>query len=181
MTWFTEDPFWPLVLAACAAIIILLMMFASGRWSLWKPVAVVVVLALLLALVEHLIVTDRELIESQINLATQAALRHDVSAIESLVDPQAVQLRRQIRSELAQVRIEQLRITHQVVQVDLATNPPTAIADMIVRLSVREGKGGSEDVPPVAVKVQFRKGTGGWLVSDAEFQDLRSALGGKHH
>ncbi|HEY5312906.1 MAG TPA: hypothetical protein VIK18_10325 [Pirellulales bacterium] len=179
MTWLTEDPFWALALAACALLIIVLLMFATGRWALWKPAAAVVLLAIALIVIEKLVVTDRERIELVIDRAVQAAKRNDVPAIEALIEPQANQLRRQVRSELAHARIEQLRVTHEVVCVQSDAVPPAAEADLIVRLSVQQGHGPIEDAPPVALKVQFSKASGGWLVSAAQIDDLRSALGHK--
>jgi low affinity Fe/Cu permease len=177
MTWLTEDPFWPLAVAASALVIILIVMFATGRWALWKPAAGVIVLVLLVALIERLVVTDRERIELVMDRAVQAALRHDVPAIEALIEPQAKELRRQIRMELARGEIEQLRITHEVVRVNHATTPPSATADLIVRLAVRAPRVGIEDLPPIAVKIQLQKHPSGWLVSGAEAEDLRTALG----
>jgi hypothetical protein len=181
MTWLTEDPFWAVALAACALLVILLIMFATGHWGLWKPAAGVVLLALVLVVVERLVVTDRERIEVVIDRAVQAALRNDMPEIEALIEPQANQLRRQIRSELAHARIVQLRVTHEVVRVDSKSTPPTAEADLIVRLSSQQGHGPIEDAPPIALKVQFSKASGAWLVSAAEIDDFRSALGHKPH
>ncbi|HEX3657800.1 MAG TPA: hypothetical protein VHY91_20815 [Pirellulales bacterium] len=181
MTWLTEDPFWAVALAACALLVILLIMFATGHWALWKPAAGVVLLALAVVVVERLVVTDREQVELVIDQAVQAALHNDMPGIEALIEPQANQLRRQIRSELAHARITQLRVTHEVVRVDHNTVPPTAEADLIVRLSAQQGRGPIEDAPPIALKVQFSKSTGAWLVRAAEIDDFRSALGHKPH
>jgi low affinity Fe/Cu permease len=181
MSWLTEDPFWPLALAACTLVIMLIIMFATGRWALWKPAAAVVLLTIAVALIERLVVTDRERIEAVMDRAVQAALDHDLPAIETLIEPQATALRRRIQAELARGTIEQLRITHEVVHVNHATTPNSATADLIIRLSVREGRGPSQDLPPVAVKVELKKNPGGWLVSAADADDLRSALGAKAH
>lgn len=179
MSWLTEDAFWPLALAACAVLVILLVMFAGGRWAVWKPAAAVVLLALLLAAVERLVVTDRERIELLIERGVQAAQRNDVPALESLVDPRAAQLRREIRGEMARIHIEQVRVTHQAISVDARHIPPDANAELIVRMSLRQGRGPVEDIPPVGLRVHFIKGAGGWLISAAQVEDLQQVLGGK--
>jgi len=83
---------------------------------------------LLLVLVERIVVTEREQVETTLQQLMANIEAGDVPAVLSLIDPQAAKMRSDIEILMPQADIESTGATAVRVEVDSDAKPPTAVS-----------------------------------------------------
>jgi len=170
MSPLTEDP--TLLIAAGVLIEALLAvaLVKSGRTVL---IAVMVgVLAIVLAgvIVERLIVTPREEVETTLYTAAREVEQNDVQGVLSHVDPAAADLRANVRSWLPKIRVREVAIRSLRIEVNRHKNPPTARADFVGRVHGDFHETGFDQTTVLRqFTVEFRKQGDRWLMTS--YQD----------
>ncbi|MFV2065629.1 MAG: hypothetical protein ACC645_01515 [Pirellulales bacterium] len=145
MTWLVEDPL-PIVLAGIAAeVVLLVILFQTGRGLVMLGMLGVLMVTGLLLAIEWLVVTDRERVEGALYGIASALERHDTEGVLSRIASDATELRGEIEARLARHQIAEARIGgHAEVTFNRLTNPPSATARFFARFKLR---GGGGDLP----------------------------------
>jgi hypothetical protein len=126
-----------------------------------------------LLLADFLVETDREHLRALFPRLARAAEKQDVATIMAALDPDLRPFRDEAAQVLKQVRPTEVVITRNDVTVDPATNPPQAVADMIVRVTGNVIDKGTPSTVLVGMKVLLHKKGGRWLVQDAEAEQAK--------
>ncbi|MBN1910681.1 MAG: hypothetical protein JW818_13125 [Pirellulales bacterium] len=172
MTTLLENPIPILVAGVVVEIILAIPFFTTRRakWLFWM--GGVLVLTLLLLLVEHLVVTPREEVETTLNdLATAIEWKTDdldakKQKILGFLAPSAKKLRRNAEYNLGQYTITGAWMRDLEVSVNDLTSPPTAKVEFIGMItgSTKSGEFPFNSVP-VRFKAELHKINGRWLVA----------------
>jgi hypothetical protein len=128
VTWFTEDPTTLLIICGVAILVLLGFFFKSGRGVLLLAIGGVVLLMALALLVDALVATDREAVESVIYKCAAAAEANQMNEIRDQIAPAANAVRREADRWIGQARLTSVYITAMRVEVNRQANPPTAQA-----------------------------------------------------
>lgn len=161
MTWLYENP-WPAIVGGAIAELILIgMLFASGRLRLVVWMAVVAAIAGGLVLFEHYTVTDREQIELNLREIAAALERGDVSTVVEHISPAAERTIGRARFAALQGATE-VRINNDLeIKVYYDEDPLRAEAwGTVTAVGSRVYRG----AVPVQVEVALRKVEGKWLI-----------------
>jgi|694.fasta_scaffold09943_10 hypothetical protein len=150
---------------------------AVGAWVAWSRLQArwLLVVAGLLACgavgcfaADWLVVTDREQLLDLFPRLARAAERQEVETLVAALDPDLRKLRAEVETVLRQVRPTEVTITDLDVAVDRGRQPPTAQADMIVRVTGNVIDRSTPGTALVKVIVWLHRKDGRWLVRDAE-------------
>ena len=168
MTWLLEDPLPIIFLGILIEALLLGLLVQTGRRSVIVAMVGVLILFTGLLVVEQLIVTDAESVESTLGVIAHDLKRNDVNLILSHISPSAPEIRARAASRLDQVVIRRAEIKGRPeIRVDELGRDKTAVADFtgLVAGDVRSGI-----VPDFhALRkfvVHFRKEDGRWKVID---------------
>lgn len=149
----------------------------SGNGSLLAAALAAIVLAVGIGVADRLVETDRELLLALFPRLAEAAARQDVDTILKSVDSTIRPLREEAEQAIRQVRPTAVAITRLDVEVESSTQPPTAMAVLIVRLTGDVVERGSSGTILVGLRVQLHKPGDRWLIRDAQAEEVRTTLG----
>jgi hypothetical protein len=149
----------------------------SGNGSLLAATLVAITIAAGIAAADRLVETDREVLLALFPRLAEAASRQDVDTILEAVDPTIRPLREEAEQAIRQARPTAVTITRLDVEVERSTQPPTATAVLIVRLTGDVIERGASGTILVGLRVQLHKPGDRWLIRDAQAEELRTTLG----
>ena len=118
MSWLFEDPTTLIVAGLLIEGLLAVALVKSGRALLIAAMAGVLILVGLGVLVERLVVTDREQIETTLNEVCTALEANEVPGVLSHIDPAATGMRSRVQSDLSSAHITEVRLFDLEIQVD---------------------------------------------------------------
>jgi hypothetical protein len=174
MVIFLESP-WPILFVGIAVEAVLGMaLMHTGRGKFFIAMIGVAVLVVIGLVVERLVVTDREVVESTLDAAVVAVKRNDLNGLLDCIAPTAKEPRELSRWVLSRCEVEDVRISDLQIKVNRLTSPPTAKAEFV---AVGKGKDRLAEFPYQAVAqrvvVQLRLQDGRWLVTGYELPEFK--------
>ncbi|HEV3340328.1 MAG TPA: hypothetical protein VG125_08220 [Pirellulales bacterium] len=173
MSWLFEDPTTLIVAGALIEVLLAVALVKSGRAVLALPMIGVLALVGLGVLVERLVVTDGERVETALNGVCRALMANDVEDVLSYIDPEAGGIRSHVRSALPSAHITDARLYDLMIHVNDNTNPPSAQADFTGRVKGRFQ--GSEGLVLHKFTVDLRQEGERWLITG--YEDHGSLVG----
>ena len=171
MSWFTENPMPPIVLAIVVEAILVVALAKTGRRSyLWAMLATAA-LAGAAVVIERLIVTPREEVVGALEEIRAIVEANDRGALLDRIDRGAVALRNRVQTDLSQLTVTEAKINDLRVLVN--PDGQAAQADFIGVVHLR---GGGTIVLRNNVALRFDVGRrkrpedGRWVVTGAEYR-----------
>ena len=126
MAIFFENPLPIVAVGAVLATVCGLAFLARRTLVSLLLLAGVVLLTLLLVLLEQLVVTERELVEAALYQLMDDIESGEVSAVLASIDSGAAKMRADVEKLMPEARIEDTGATAVRIEVDEASEPPTA-------------------------------------------------------
>ena len=105
---------------------------------------------------------------TRLSLASRYSPGQEADSLVAALDPDLRKLRAEVETVLRQVRPTEVTITDLDVAVDRGRQPPTAQADMVVRVTGNVIDRSAPGTALVKVIVWLHRKDGRWLVRDAE-------------
>ena len=177
MKWLFEDPTLLLVLLVVGEGLFAVALVKSGRMIVlaWMALLLVVVLAGLL--VERLVVTQAEEVETTLDEICGALEANDLAGVLAMVSPQSHQIRGQLQTLLPRLDISEAHVGGDLaIRVNRLTSPPSATADFTGRVKAAMP---SEGLSPGnyirRFTVHFQREGDAWLITDYTQSDPRGA------
>jgi len=167
MTLFTEEPTTALMLGGFALFILLIALWRTGRGVLLYVMLGVIILTGGLVLLERLVVTEYERVESTIELAATAIEANDVEGVLAQLASDATTLRNHVARRMFSVKIERAKFVDLNVTFNRLTNPPTATADFLANLKGTQS--GVQFTFPSRLTVVLIEEEGRWVVTSYKF------------
>jgi hypothetical protein len=163
--------------AGAALVLIALILWINGgfRSALITAVslAILTVILLIISLRVH---TDREQIVDVLDQVAAAVQQNDVPKVLSYIHPSAMPSVVRAKEELSRFKFTEARVTGiKSIQVDRRTNPPSAIAEFNVAVSVTAPSGQPFHIRRF-VRCYFFFQDGRWLVNDYQHFDVSAGF-----
>ena len=172
----TQDSL-PLLIGCLAAAAVCAWLWKMGGQVIWLGLAsVAIVVGIAAATVDHLTITDREELELLLPRLARAVQEKDLSTLLAAIAPEVRPVRRQAEDAVKRIRPSQVVITKLEVEVDVETEPLTAAAELLVRVSGQVADQ-HEGTGIVAATVSLEK-RDRWLVTDCVVRPAEP-LGGR--
>jgi hypothetical protein len=170
VSWLFEDPTTLIVAGLLIEVLLGIALVKSGRGILVLPMIGVLALVGLGVLVERLVVTDRERIETALEGVCRSLTANDVEGVVNHIDPDAASLRSYVRSILPRAHITDARVYDLVIHVNRHASPPIAQANFTGRVKGHfQGDGGGGEGPGLRrLTVDFRQEGENWLITGYE-------------
>ncbi|MEX0802992.1 MAG: hypothetical protein WD688_06710 [Candidatus Binatia bacterium] len=179
MTFLVENP-WPvIVIAAVVEIGLVVALFVTGRGRLLWAVGGVLVVAAALVLLEWLIATDREQVETQIHAAAAGLAENNVQKVVATFSDSAADLHALAESTMRLIEFREVSVDNQSLKivVDDRANPPVAAASFRVHAVVGDRAGNIRRLPHTEeVQLRLQKEPGGWRITGYEGSSGRDVL-----
>ena len=141
MTALVESPWPAIAFGVIAEVILAIVLLRTGRASVLVGMALVALITAGLLVAELAIVTQREEIETVLDLAATRLEANDPPQVLQLVSPRSPR-RGEIESILAHITVRDARITSDVeVRTNRLTSPPSAKAFFIGRVEANDKRG----------------------------------------
>ena len=162
----TQDSL-PLLIGCLAAAAVCAWLWKMGGQVIWLGLAsVAIVVGIAAATIDHLTVTDREELELLLPRLARAVQEKDHSTLLAAIAPEVRPVQQQAEDAVKRIRPSQVVITKLEVVVDKETEPLTATAELLVRVSGQvadqhEGTG-------IAAATVSREKRNRWLITDCE-------------
>jgi hypothetical protein len=173
MAIFLESP-WPILsIGVVVELVLAIILWRTGLGRvLWMMLGVLAVVAAGW-LLQWLVVTDREAIDSLLHDCAAAVEANDVGRVISHISPSATQVRADAREALERAEVTMAKITSLEIAVDRQAKPRIAKATFTAIGKGRDRKGEF----PIATRgcqviVSLRYENGRWLVIDYTLKDL---------
>jgi hypothetical protein len=141
MSWFTEDPTLILALAIVLEAILAVALVRSGRVAVIGPMLVVALLGGTGLVVEYMIVTPNEQVEEALDGVARALTANSLPGVLACLAPDATELRDLAKASLPQLRFTEAKIRDLRISINRFVDPPTAKADFLGVLSVKDAHG----------------------------------------
>lgn len=165
---------WPLVVVCLLGAVITFILWLRTRTRGLLAAAALCGLAGGGAIVaDALVETDREHLRALFPRLAVAAERQQVATIMAALDPDLRPLRNEVERALTQVRPAAVVVTRIEVTLAPESEPPEAVADLIVRVTGNVIDDGTPGTVLAGLRVLLRKKGGRWLVQDAEIEQAR--------
>lgn len=167
MNTFLENPvpIWAVgaVLATFAGLVFLTRRNLPSLFALLG----VVLLTLLLVLVERVVVTEREQVESAVGRLATAVEANDLPAVLALLDPASIKPRSDAQTLMPRLRIAKAHVAGTLaVEVDTMTNPHSATSRFRALLEAVDIRSGMKFVYFDEVEIVWHLQGDRWLVTD---------------
>jgi len=166
MTTLLEDPVPAIVCGSLVEIVLLVVLWRTGRGVLLAWMAGVAMVVGALVLLERLVVTDREQIQIAVESARAGLEANDSEAVLVYIAPDAQQVRRLVETAVRHYTFSEVRIFDMQITFGPDSPPDTAEVHIsgLVALTDRSGK-----VPAgqfgVTATVALERIDGRWLVT----------------
>jgi hypothetical protein len=170
MSHLFEDPTAAIVLGLMAELVLVVLLFKTGRGVVLIPVVAVAVVAGIWILTERLVVTERERVEGVVEQMRAAFVTNEPDRVLALIAADAGPLRTRATAFFRTFHIHALKITDgpQIV-VNEMTDPPTATIALLVRASGRPVAGAAAyDRALVRIDARLERQSGGWRFIEAD-------------
>ena len=172
----TQDSL-PLLIGCLAAAAVCAWLWKMGGQAIWLGLAsVAIVVGIAAATVDHLTITDREELELLLPRLARAVQEKDLSTLLAAIAPEVRPVRRQAEDAVKRIRPSQVVITKLEVEVDDHSEPSTAEAELLVRVSGQVAHQ-NEATGIVAATVTLEK-RDRWLITDCHVRPAEP-LGGR--
>ena len=119
------------------------------------------------AVLDYVVETDREHLQTLFPRLARAVERQEYEAVFTVLDPHLYQLREDIEKVIEQTQPERVLITYCDVAVDDANEPPSAIVDIVVRVATSSSKSHMPRDMLADIRVLLQKKSGIWRIIDA--------------
>jgi hypothetical protein len=166
MNWLLETP-WPAILLGATAEIILAIVFFTIQRR-WVMIAMGVVAALMVGafLLERVVVTPTEEVDTALQQLAASLEANDVPAILSLVAPDAAGVRGAAERHMPRYQINAVHIARDLtITVDDKSDPPTAVATFTCRVNANDKRGQLPYQNAILqFSIKYRKYGESWLV-----------------
>jgi hypothetical protein len=167
MTWLVESP-WPVLAAGVAIeIVLVLLLFRTGRAIFIAPIVLVAALVGGLVMVERVVVTEKEEVEDALAGVASALTANDTPAVLAAFTPNCPRLG-EVRSALSQFEVSRASIGGDLeIRLNRLTIPPSATTYFTGHIEGRDRRG----VFPYdnmfrRFKVTLHREQGRWLIAD---------------
>jgi hypothetical protein len=166
MTTLLEDPTPILVVGILVIAGLGIALLRTGRGLLMILMLGVAILTGIGLLVERVVVTDREEVESVIDAAAASVRANDMAGVLAEIDPSASEARRLVQWAFKEATFEDAKVTHLDIRVIRTTSPPMAKAVLkgYVRCRVKRLEYPYE-VVPIDGTLEFRLQNGRWMLT----------------
>lgn len=155
----------PLLVGCLAAAGLFVWLWRMAGQAVWLGLALVATAAGIgAATIDHLVITDREELELLLPRLARAVQEQDLVTLLAAIAPEVRPVQRQAEDAVRRFRPRQVAITKLEVVVDAGTEPLTAEAELLVRVSGRIAEQ-NEATGIVAATVRLEK-RDRWLVTD---------------
>lgn len=171
-----ESPF-TIGITGLAFVLIALITWINGgfKWALYVAIGLAVLTAILVV-INITVKTDRELITAELHDVAEAVQHNDLAKVLTYIHPSAVEGVLRVKAELPHYRFSEVRITGiKSVQVNRRSQPPSAIAEFNVAVSLR-GNGSQASGIRRFVRCFFLQREGRWLVNDYQHFDVSAGF-----
>jgi hypothetical protein len=176
MEWILENPFPAMVVGGITCVILGGGWLQTGR----RPLLLLMIGAILLTvgavLLEGLVVTDREEVESTLFEIASLVEQNEIEAAMQYAYSGSPQVRQEATSELSHYHFVSVDIKPNLeIQVFPNEDPPRATADfnVVVVLGTRDGLISERRIPRYVEVTMYREVDGQWRVSDYAHDDPR--------
>ena len=142
MSVLIENPVAIAVVGALAATLALVVFLARRNLGSLVAIAGVAALTLLLLAVEKFVVTDREAVEGGLEEVLAAVEANDLTGVLTWIDPVAAGTKADAEALMPLVKVSAANAAAVAVEVNDATNPPTATAQFRAYLNGVHGSSG---------------------------------------
>ena len=165
-----EDPTLLIIGGAIVELFFLVALIQTGRGAVIGGIVLVAAIVGAGWMVEWLIETDREAIETSLENTATALEHNDLQEVLSHVASDATDVRERLTAILPQANIEQAKIRDLEVQVQANTDPKTARAQLRGIIHGRDKSGQMPyDTFMRRFSVRLRQEAGGkWVITDYE-------------
>jgi hypothetical protein len=178
MSVIFEEPVLPVVLGIITAIILGFAWLQTGRKQFIYGLVAVIAMIIALVVVERMVVTDREAIDSLLRQGAKAVERNDLPGVLRLVHSQAPDIRAQAEAEFPKYRFERVSIKNNLkITIDQSKTPTEAEAtfNVVVVGSDREGTIEHQQVPRYVI-INLRKDGDAWRIYSYEHRNPAEGL-----
>lgn len=142
MTWLFESPWPALLIGAMAEVVLAIVLFSVQRRGVAIAIGVVAALIVGAVLLERLVVTPAEEVETALQQLAAALESNDVPTTLTFVAPDAPGVRGAAERHMPRYQINSVHIARDLeIAVDDATDPPTAIARFTCRVNANDRRG----------------------------------------
>ena len=126
----------------------------------------------LTVLIDKLVVTDRERIESVIYAAAAAAEQNKLDAVVEFISPSVPAVRHEAEHWIRQAKLDDVTITNMRIVLDRSTNPPTALAvfRVIAQGQLRDRSAVYPGTYFGLITAHFRLEAGKWMLIDYQHE-----------
>ena len=163
-----ENPVTIAVTGAALTVVAAITWIKGGYAAALYSALALFLLTILLVILNLQIQTDREKVEVVMSQVASAVQRNDLQAVLQHVHPSRSPGLNRAKSELPSYKFSEARITGiKKIEVNSDTNPPTAIAEFNVSVSL-VARGQPFDRIPRFVRCYFLREGDRWLVTDYE-------------
>ena len=178
MSGLFEEPVLPVVLGIITAVILGFAWLQTGKRPFIYGLVIAILLTILVVVVERVVVTDREAVDSVLRQAAREVERNDLAGVLRFVHAQAPEIRAQAEAEFPKYRFESVSIKNNLkITLNQPKNPTEAEATFNVMVigSNREGTIEHRRVARYVI-VTFRKESDAWKIFSYEHRDFQEGL-----
>ncbi len=177
MSWLFEDPMPVIYVAVVAEFLLIGFLVLTGRGVALFAMLGVAALAGVLLLVEHLVVTDVEVIEQTLADAAKAIESNDAEAVKKFIAEEDSVTRDRIDWVLDEYIFERVRIKSNL-KVEVTDSEPKTARATFNAVATGGDKHGTftGQVVPRFIIVKLRQNGERWLITDHEARDPREGL-----
>lgn len=164
---FLESP-WPILFTGLVAeVILLVILFKTGRGVLLWAIGGVALVVALGVLLERLVVTDKKLVAQTLNDAAAALEANDLKKLDQFLSPSAGATRQQARAVMAEGEFTGVKIRSLDTTIVKTTSPRTAKTTFTAIISGRDRRGiMGQQTQPFRLLVRLQWEGGRWLILD---------------
>ncbi|MCC6511237.1 MAG: hypothetical protein IT423_19200 [Pirellulaceae bacterium] len=162
-----------------ALTLIALITWIKGGFSaaLYSAVVLLLITMLLIGMSQW-IQTDREQLDDTLQKVAAAVQANDLPAVMRFIHPAATSGLNRARTELPSYKFSEARITGvKSIEVDSTSNPPSAIAEFYVAVSISAHQQTANGIRRFVRAYFFKEGER-WLVHDYQHFDINEGMKG---
>ena len=176
MTLLLESPWPAIVFGVLAEAGLAIALLKTGQIRVVWMMLATALLCAGLVLLEFLVVTDREQIETTLDTIAERLVSDNPLSVVEFVSPSAAQLRSSARQALSEVAIEEARVLSDLeITVNRLKSPPTATARFSGRFRGRAKHAAfGHEFALLRFVVQFEYDQERWLVAKCEWSQARA-------
>ena len=158
-------------------IVIVCLVGGVGSFYLWMQYQQKILLGLSIlscvgassiAVLDYVVETDREYLQSLFPKLAQAVEKQEYDTVLEVLDPELHHLRREVREILDRTHPQRVLITYLDVTVNEAAMPPSAVVDSVMRVATSSSDSPMDRDILADIRVLLQKKAGVWRIIDAK-------------